>query len=407
MLETFVQPLLDWVTLYPNRAGFIVFMIAMIESLVIIGMLVPGAALLFGVGALIGLGTLDLWSTLAWAAAGAIVGDGISFWLGYHYREQLHHIWPFKNHPNLFIQGEKFFHKHGGKSIAFGRFVGPVRAIVPTIAGMMEMSPIRFTVINIISALAWAPVYILPGAAFGTSLELASNVLVRLISLLIIVSLIVWLLFWLGKKIFISIPPEKKSAVIIALSFPLILAITLLEIPKAPVTDRQSLSLATWQEDPPQTTPATNLQWAGSAAEFTKLLTAANWYIPQEMNMTNALLFVAPESHISRMPLLSFRAGDSLPLIYPDDAKKQRYVIQLWPTQTTIIMPSGKTEPLWVGNITSETLHPVWPVLNLPMTDTSPSQLPDQIYPEQIGFRTVRKETGEVILMWNQVQNLP
>ncbi len=423
MIETFVQPLMDWVALHPNQAGFIVFLIAMIESLVIVGVLVPGAALLFGVGALIGTGTLELWPTLAWAAAGAIVGDGISFWLGYHYREQLHHIWPFKNHPKLFSRGEVFFHKHGGKSIAFGRFVGPIRAIVPTIAGMMAMSPLRFTIINILSALAWAPVYILPGVAFGTSLELASDVMMHLIFLLIIIALFIWLIAWLIKKLFITIPQNRRvmsAAVILIVSISLIF--TLYESPKVPDTIKQTISFTTWQNAPSVTIPVTNIQWVGSATDLESKLKAAGWQTPESLNLTSVLMLMAHDSPISELPVLNQKGQSRLihlfqqaihvstdqsiltPLIlmHADDINKQRQVLQLWPTQTTITMPSGKTETLWVGNISSQTLRPIWPVLNLPLNDSQTQ--PFKIESDQILFETVKKDDKEITLLWNLTQ---
>ncbi len=398
MIETFVHPLMEWVAVHPNRAGIIIFLIAMIESLVIVGVLVPGAALLFGVGALIGIGTLELWPTLAWAAAGAIAGDGISFWLGYHYREQLHHIWPFKNHPKLFSRGEVFFHKHGGKSIAFGRFAGPIRAIVPTIAGMMAMSPLRFTIINIISALAWAPVYILPGAAFGTSLELASDVLIRLLSLLVVIALFVWFMVWLGKKLFAITPQNKKRPVAFALLVFLGLTFTLYEPDKAPDTTKQTMEFITWLNAPPETKPTTNIQWVGSATALENILKRFGWQVPESLNLTSSLLFIAPDSLIKQLPVLSINAHSPLTLIR-EDSNKQRQLLQLWPTQTTITMPSGKTQKLWVGNLSSQTLQPIWPVLNLPLNDSK--NQPFKIESKKILFKTVKKDHKEVTLLWN------
>ncbi|HEB63040.1 MAG TPA: DedA family protein [Gammaproteobacteria bacterium] len=402
MIETFVQPLMDWVALYPNRAGFIVFLIAMIESLVIVGVLVPGAALLFGVGALIGTGTLELWPTLAWAAAGAIAGDGISFWLGYHYREQLHHIWPFKNHPKLFSRGEVFFHKHGGKSIAFGRFVGPIRAIVPTVAGMMAMSPLRFTIINVLSALAWAPVYILPGAAFGTSLELASDVMMHLISLLIVIALFIWLVAWSIKKVFIKVPRNQRLPVAIALLIPVGLIFILYELPKAPDTIKQTISFTTWQNAPPTTQPATSIQWIGSVTDLENKLKSSGWQVPESLNLTSVFLLMTHDSPISQLPVWNQRGRSQLILVAPDDTNKQRLVLQLWPTQTTVMMPSGKTEILWTGNISSQTMHSIWPVLNLPLNDSQTR--PFKIESDQILFKTVKIDDMEVTLLWNSTQ---
>ena len=64
------QPLLDWVGHNPHLSGAVVFAIAAAESLVVVGILVPGVAIMLGIGTLVGLDVLPLWPTLFWAAAG-------------------------------------------------------------------------------------------------------------------------------------------------------------------------------------------------------------------------------------------------------------------------------------------------------------------------------------------------
>ncbi|MES9896122.1 MAG: VTT domain-containing protein, partial [Candidatus Thiodiazotropha endolucinida] len=96
---------------------------------------------------------------------------------------RLRGFWPFNRHPATLQRGITFFQRYGGKSVALGRFFGPVRAIIPLVAGMLGMPPLRFLAANILSALVWAPAYLLPGIVFGASLELASEVAFRLVAL--------------------------------------------------------------------------------------------------------------------------------------------------------------------------------------------------------------------------------
>lgn len=169
---------------------------ALAESLAVVGLVVPGAAIVVGAGALIALGAMSFWTTLLAAAAGAIVGDGISFWIGRRYRDQLRSAWPFRRHPEWLANGEGFLHRHGGKSVLFGRFVGPVRPIIPVVAGMLGMRPAMFYAMNVTSAFAWAPAYLLPGMAVGASLALANLVAARLAAMLALVTVLIWLLLW-------------------------------------------------------------------------------------------------------------------------------------------------------------------------------------------------------------------
>ena len=78
-----------------------------------------------------------------------------------------------------------------------GRFLGPIRAIVPVVAGMSGMPARQFYVVNVLSAFAWAAAHMLPGVLFGASLQLAGAVSSRLVVLLILVAGVVWALGWL------------------------------------------------------------------------------------------------------------------------------------------------------------------------------------------------------------------
>ena len=175
-----------------------IFLVAMLESLVIIGIAVPGASFMIAVGVLVSFGKIPLLSAILWAIAGAIAGDAISYWIGHHYKDRLRSMWPFSRFQKLLLKGEEFFARHGGKSIVFGRFVGPVRAIIPTIAGMLGMKPRLFYFVNILSAIAWAPIYILPGLVVGA----ASEISLRLALMLLLILLLFFVTRWAASKVF-------------------------------------------------------------------------------------------------------------------------------------------------------------------------------------------------------------
>jgi len=117
---------------------WLVLLVSLLESLVLAGEIVPGAALVIFAGFLSAQGFLDIGDLIWFAAIGAILGDGLSFYLG---TKGTH----FFRSENKFLKvahlerGESFFHKHGSKSIFLGRFVGPLRPIIPFIAGLSKM----------------------------------------------------------------------------------------------------------------------------------------------------------------------------------------------------------------------------------------------------------------------------
>lgn len=164
------QALTDWLALYPEWLAVALFLTAFLESLALAGILIPGVAILFAIAALAGQTAMPLTAALLWAGAGAIAGDGLSFALGRQFQGRLDRLWPLNRYPTLISKGEYFFRRHGGKSVIIGRFVGPVRPIIPLVAGALLMPWRRFLAFNLSSAVGWAPVYVLPGYLVGSAM---------------------------------------------------------------------------------------------------------------------------------------------------------------------------------------------------------------------------------------------
>ena len=142
---------------------FLVFLVCVGEAVFILGLLVPSLPILLLVGGLITTQNLNFWPIFFAASLGGLVGDAISYWIGFLLKDRIRTIWPFKNYLNLIEQGETFFRRHGGKAIFVGRFITGLKAVVPGIAGMLGMRWSYFTLINTISAFVWAASHILPG----------------------------------------------------------------------------------------------------------------------------------------------------------------------------------------------------------------------------------------------------
>ncbi|MFG6667447.1 bifunctional DedA family/phosphatase PAP2 family protein [Halomonas sp. HNIBRBA4712] len=173
------EQLLD-LSLSPFALILIVFLVSMLESLAVVGLLVPGVVLVTVAASMAGHQDVDMFLLLLAAFFGAVVGDGASFKLGYDHREQVTSRWPLAQHPEWLGRGARFFERYGIYSVFIGRFVGPVRPIIPLVAGMMRMRPRTFLWANVSSALIWAPAYVLPGYLLGHTwqryLELPANV---------------------------------------------------------------------------------------------------------------------------------------------------------------------------------------------------------------------------------------
>lgn len=167
LFSTYIQPLTAWLHTHPHLALFITFFISMCESLAIIGTLIPGSFSMTAIGILAGSGVMRIDLTYIAAIVGAIAGDGFSYFLGRYFSEQLPQIWPFRRYPQWVTYGRNYFDQHGGKSVIIGRFFGPLRSMIPVVAGMLHMNQIYFFLANVFSAVLWAFIYVSPGVLIG------------------------------------------------------------------------------------------------------------------------------------------------------------------------------------------------------------------------------------------------
>ena len=173
------------------------FLLAGSEAIPIIGAAIPGTATIVALGALVPSGALQFWLLVVATTAGAIVGDGFSYWLGHHHRARAAAIWPLNRHPELIGQGEAFFARHGGKAIIIARFTPGVRAIVPLVAGVTGMPVARFYGVNVVSAVLWAPPHVMMGVVVGASLTVLGAIAGRLVALVLLISLLLVTAVWL------------------------------------------------------------------------------------------------------------------------------------------------------------------------------------------------------------------
>ena len=191
-----IQPYLDYFSANPGWAIVIIFLIAFGEALLIIGLFVPSTVVLVGAGTLVGTGHLDFWQVFLATAIGAILGDQVSYWAGCMFGERLKGYWPLNRYPALVAKGEDFVRSHGGKSIAVGRFVPGVKAVVPGIVGMLGMNQPFFIFVNFTSGVFWAAAHVFPGILIGQGLALAGEFSGRLTILLVILLVILGVLGW-------------------------------------------------------------------------------------------------------------------------------------------------------------------------------------------------------------------
>lgn len=192
-MEQYVSGLIEIVSSNQYAAYVVVFFLAMSEAVPIVGVVVPGSTLLVAVSALLPSGAISFWPLFGSMTLGGIAGDGLAYWLGRHYHRDIVRYWPFRRYPQLIRHGEAFFDRHGGKSVFLARFVAGVRAVVPLVAGILQMPVRQFYTVNLVSAVLWSLSNIVPGLLIGASLALAGAVAARLAVFVALLAGVLWL----------------------------------------------------------------------------------------------------------------------------------------------------------------------------------------------------------------------
>lgn len=177
LVETFIRSHQPW-------AGPVIGLLTLAESMLILGLLVPATALLLMAGGLAGNGLLNPVSIVIWGIVGAIIGDSLSYWVGRLAGPSLMHRWPMNKQRRSVARARLFFTRYGFLSIIVGRFLGPMRSTISTIAGIMRMNHFKFEASNALSAIVWVPILLAPG--FFASRLLGTNQTIQSIVILFV-----------------------------------------------------------------------------------------------------------------------------------------------------------------------------------------------------------------------------
>jgi len=161
-----------WLTVNPQWLAAAVFIVAFVECLAIAGLIVPGTVLLFAVAVLAGSGALSLSETLLLGFTAGVLGDIVSYFIGRHFHQNIRRLPGLRHHPEWIAGAEAYFQRYGIASLLVGRFIGPLRPMLPMVAGMFDMPFPRFLAVSLLAAAGWSVAYLLPGWATGAAIRL-------------------------------------------------------------------------------------------------------------------------------------------------------------------------------------------------------------------------------------------
>ena len=134
---------------------FFLFGIICLESA---GLWLPGETALIAAGVYASKGHLSIAAVIVVAAAAAIVGDNIGYWLGREVGRRLIARYPLLRRfaDRVLPPAERFFERHGGKAVFLARFFGGVRVTGAWMAGLTRMRWWRFLFWNAAGGIVWA-----------------------------------------------------------------------------------------------------------------------------------------------------------------------------------------------------------------------------------------------------------
>lgn len=142
-------------------------LIVFCETGLVVTPFLPGDSLLFAAGAFAGLGSLDPWTLSGLLMLAVILGDNCNYWLGRYIGPRAFSGTVRFLKQSYLERTQRFFAKHGGKTIVLARFVPIVRTFTPFVAGVGAMPYLRFLAYSVGGGALWVNLFVWAGYYFG------------------------------------------------------------------------------------------------------------------------------------------------------------------------------------------------------------------------------------------------
>ena len=193
--------LLEFITNYGIWIYAILFLIIFVETGLVVMPFLPGDSLLFAAGALAAsTGAMDPVVLVILLFTAAVLGDTLNYHIGKFVGPRVFEMESrFINRQHL-IYTQKFFEKHGGKTIIFARFVPFARTFAPFVAGAGSMNYKFFLTYNLIGAFFWVGSFITLGYLFG-NMPIVKDNFTHLIFGIIIISVLPGIIGFIRQKL--------------------------------------------------------------------------------------------------------------------------------------------------------------------------------------------------------------
>ncbi|WP_343128277.1 DedA family protein [Buchnera aphidicola (Takecallis taiwana)] len=196
-------------TQFSSHPLLLVIIVTFLESVALLGLVLPGIVLMTTIGTLIGSGKLSLYT--AWIASiiTCSIGDYLSYYIGWKFKKWIYTISIFQKNITLFNKIKKILNTYSMTTILFGKLIGPTRPLIPMMSGMVEIPIKKFMLPSLISCIIWPILYFMPGIFTGIIIKhpnytkkfLSTRLLFPSILITIFIIFIIWILYK-NKKIY-------------------------------------------------------------------------------------------------------------------------------------------------------------------------------------------------------------
>jgi len=178
----------------------LLFAVIFVETGVVVMPFLPGDSLLFVTGALAAKGMLSLEILIPLLIVAAVTGDIVNFAIGSAFRERVKRGYRFRLIKDEHIaHTERFFERHGPKTIVLARYVPIVRTLAPFVAALGSMRYATFLAYNVAGGTLWVVSLTIAGYIFG-NIEWVNNNLTAVIMGIIVLSLVPGIVAWLLER---------------------------------------------------------------------------------------------------------------------------------------------------------------------------------------------------------------
>jgi membrane-associated protein len=178
---TLVEKIVNWVEPVFVSAGYLIIAGAVLmERSIFIGLIVPGDLILALGGVYASEQKMNLVAVIVIGIVAAISGESIGFWFGRRYGIRLIRRIPLVRRLGTQLElSQDYFRRHGGKTVAIGRYATAAGAFIPFTAGAARMAYRRFLLFDVPAIIVWATAISVFGYAFGQNLTFVDKVLSR------------------------------------------------------------------------------------------------------------------------------------------------------------------------------------------------------------------------------------